>query len=66
MTARLPLAQNLFGSVVNYSPDFFWIFQHRKMAGRESRGCFIQLHQFKYSYCKPTSKIVGDREGKSE
>jgi hypothetical protein len=23
--------------------DFFWIFQHRKIAGRESRGCCAQL-----------------------
>jgi hypothetical protein len=30
----LSLAQTLFGSLVNHNRDFFWIFQHRKMAGR--------------------------------
>jgi hypothetical protein len=36
MAARLSLAQNLFGSLVDRSRDFFWIFQHREMAGRQS------------------------------
>jgi hypothetical protein len=36
MTARLSLAQNLFGSLVDRSRDFFWSFQRRKMAGRQS------------------------------
>jgi hypothetical protein len=36
MTARLSLAQNLFGGLVDRSRDFFRIFRHRKMAGRQS------------------------------
>jgi hypothetical protein len=31
MTAHLSLAHNLFGSLVDHSPNCFWIFQHRKM-----------------------------------
>ena len=40
--AACSLARNSFGSLVDYRRDFFWIFRHRKIAGRESRGCCAQ------------------------
>ena len=42
MTARLSLAQNVFGSLEDHSRDCFWILRHRKMARRESRVCCAQ------------------------
>ena len=41
--AACSLARKSFGNLVEHSLDFLWIFQHRKIAGRASRGCCAQL-----------------------
>jgi hypothetical protein len=63
VTARLSLAQSLFGSLVDHSRDFFW---PKRRTNLPHRFAFIKQHGFSFEQAAAARQAAGSDHNRRE